>query len=262
MGRANPSSASTLSRGGSRVLLSCGTLRGWQRASRGPGRARRGKRSQGQGLDYAFQIPTGINQPLAAMRVGAGGPAGRDGRVAPGDCSPGAPTDPYVQDYRIRFLKQPLRFSHGLRTTVMNPLMLSAGVSLTRSGSTKPPPCCLPAVWLPDSSLPSPGSLGRLPRFPRYYQGATTSCRPSRRTSFSFVWRYHGNTHVSLPLSLRVNACGPGVGYPVSPSGFFFRGDDRISHVPGGPRLCLCPARRPRRTGTSGHYDVPTRPPF
>jgi hypothetical protein len=27
------------------------------------------------------------------------------GRVAPGDCSPGAPTDPYVQNYRIRFLK-------------------------------------------------------------------------------------------------------------------------------------------------------------
>jgi hypothetical protein len=27
------------------------------------------------------------------------------GRVAPGDCSPGAPTDPYVQDSRIRFLK-------------------------------------------------------------------------------------------------------------------------------------------------------------
>jgi len=27
------------------------------------------------------------------------------GRVAPGDCSPGAPADPDVQDYRIRFLK-------------------------------------------------------------------------------------------------------------------------------------------------------------
>ena len=30
---------------------------------------------------------------------------GGKGRVAPGDCSPGAPTDPYVQNYRIRFLK-------------------------------------------------------------------------------------------------------------------------------------------------------------
>jgi len=35
---------------------------------------------------------------------------GELGRVAPGDCSPGAPTDPYVQDYRIRFLKEHLRF--------------------------------------------------------------------------------------------------------------------------------------------------------
>jgi len=30
---------------------------------------------------------------------------GNLGRVAPGDCSPGAPADPDVQDYRIRFLK-------------------------------------------------------------------------------------------------------------------------------------------------------------
>ena len=30
---------------------------------------------------------------------------GRTGRVAPGDCSPGAPTDPDVQNYRIRFLR-------------------------------------------------------------------------------------------------------------------------------------------------------------
>ena len=49
-----------------------------------------------------------------------------------------------------------------------------------------------------------PGSsMGRGPRLLRYYRGATTSCRPSRRTSFSFVWRYHGITHVSLPASLR-----------------------------------------------------------
>ena len=40
---------------------------------------------------------------------------------------------------------------------------------------------------------------------------------------------------------------GPGVGHPVPPAGNY-RGDDRISHVPGEPRLCLCPALRPRRT--------------
>ncbi len=29
------------------------------------------------------------------------------------DCSPAAPTDPYVRDYRIRFLKYQVRFAHG-----------------------------------------------------------------------------------------------------------------------------------------------------
>jgi len=40
-----------------------------------------------------FSLPLGLND-VAVL-----------GRVAPGDCSPGAPTDPDVQDYRIRFLK-------------------------------------------------------------------------------------------------------------------------------------------------------------
>jgi hypothetical protein len=35
-------------------------------------------------------------------------------RVAPANCSPGAPTDPYVRNYRIRFLKEPLRFADGV----------------------------------------------------------------------------------------------------------------------------------------------------
>jgi len=57
-----------------------------------------------------------------------------------------------------------------------------------------------PTVWLPDASLPIPRvPSGRVPRLRRYYQGATTPCRPSRRTSFSFVWRYHGCTRLSLP---------------------------------------------------------------
>ena len=40
-----------------------------------------------------------------ALNVNLRSPVRSPGRVAPGDCSPGAPTDPYVQDYRIRFLK-------------------------------------------------------------------------------------------------------------------------------------------------------------
>ena len=39
------------------------------------------------------------------------------GRVAPGDCSPGAPTDPEVRDYRIRFLKSGIRNVRGCTRT-------------------------------------------------------------------------------------------------------------------------------------------------
>ena len=39
--------------------------------------------------------------------------AQKNGRVALGDRSPRAPTDPYVQDSRIRFLKSHLRFVPG-----------------------------------------------------------------------------------------------------------------------------------------------------
>ena len=63
-----------------------------------------------------------------------------------------------------------------------------------------PPVWCLPTVELLDAPLPSPGSSSvQVPRLPRYYQGAMTSCRPSRRTSFpslggttqAFVFRPH-----------------------------------------------------------------------
>ena len=48
-----------------------------------------------------------------------------------------------------------------------------------------PPMCCLPTAELLDAPLPSAGFLAvQVPRFPRYYQGAMTSCRPFRRASF------------------------------------------------------------------------------
>ena len=111
------------------------------------------------------------------------------------------------------------------------------------------PSCFPPTVLLPDASLPSPGSsLGRVPRLLRYYRDVTTSCRPSRRTSFSFVLMVP-RSHSSFRSHAWPSAAprGPGVGHPVPPAGNC-RGDGRISHVPGEPRLCFCPALRPRRT--------------
>jgi len=93
--------------------------------------------------------------------------------------------------------------------------------------------------------FPSNGSVTRrlasLPRVlpggvslvPRYYQGVTTPCRPSRRVSFPSRGRYQGRTRVSLPQG-GVPPRGPGVVHPVPPAGVFL-GDDRVSHVPGEP---------------------------
>jgi len=130
---------------------------------------------------------------------------------------PRAPTDPYVQVSRIRFLKQPLRFT----TYVMNSLMLSAGLALTRDGSTMPPMRFRPTVWLLGAPLPIPRVLAvQVPRLRRYYRGTTTSCRPSRLPSSSFVGRYHSSARLSLALRPSAAAGGsPGVGHPVSPAG-------------------------------------------
>ena len=87
-------------------------------------------------------------------------------------------------------------------------------------------------------------AAGRLRRFHRYYEGAVTSCRPSRRTSFPSF----GGTTVPPGhfVPLRTGAPhGPGVGHPVSPAGIlpWRRQDLRRSW---GTLVCFCPALRPR----------------
>ena len=75
-----------------------------------------------------------------------------------------------------------------------------------------------------------------------------TSCHPSRRASFPSHRRYHSER--SCFARTRPSAAtgeSPGVGHPVSPAGTLASGNGRISYVPGEPRLCSCPALRPRR---------------
>jgi hypothetical protein len=81
------------------------------------------------------------------------------------------------------------------------------------------------------AALPPQGPPGRVPLLPRYYQSATTSCRPSRRTSLPSL----GGTSVALGEFAAGKCCrrrawgwSPGI-----PGREFFHGDDRISHVPG-----------------------------
>ncbi len=67
-------------------------------------------------------------------------------------------------------------------------------------------------------SFPPPGPAGPVPRLHQYYEGATTSCRPSRRASFPSL----GDTSVALVVFAprRTSAPSrPGVGRPVSPAG-------------------------------------------
>ena len=76
----------------------------------------------------------------------------------------------------------------------------------------------------PTPRFPPRGPGGPVPAFHRYYQGATTCCRPLRRASFP-----------SLGATTRCTQS---------------RGDVSISQVPGKPRLCLCPVLRLRCDGS------------
>ena len=106
------------------------------------------------------------------------------GQVALGDCSPRAPTDPCVRT---------------LAHTV--PLMMDSPCSklqartaiLGRDGDTCFQVQSLGRIARPrfqhqappfGFSFPPPGPAGPVPRLQQYYEGAATSCRPSRRTSF------------------------------------------------------------------------------
>jgi len=66
----------------------------------------------------------------------------------------------------------------------------------------------------------------------------------------SFVWRYHGSTHSSLPPPLRATASGLGLvaRYPLPGC---FHGDDRSSQVPGEPQFPFAHVLRPRPADTS-----------
>ena len=128
---------------------------------------------------------------------------------------------------------------------------LSVGVSVTPRESSMPPRCFSPTAWLLGASLPIPRVLaGRVPRLPRYYQGTATSCRPSRRTSLPSLG---GTTGTRMFRSRRRcvrqrRAWGWSPGIPVR---VFFRGDDRISQVPGEPQFPFAHVLRPRPADAS-----------
>ena len=90
---------------------------------------------------------------------------------------------------------------------------------------------------------------GTVRQFHRYYQGAMTSCRPSRRTSLPSLGGTSASTRSLRSPARRTSApSGPGVVDPVSRPGAR-RGDDRISQVLGEPRLSVCTCSTPTPAG-------------
>jgi len=101
-------------------------------------------------------------------------------------------------------------------------------------------------VHVPDASLPSPGSARAfVPPLPRYYQGTATSCRPSRRVSFPSLGGATGSRRFRSRRRC-VRQCRAWGWSPGIPFRAFFRGDDRISQVPGEPQFPFAHGLRPR----------------
>ena len=180
-------------------------------------------------------------------------------RVALGGCPPRAPTDPDVPALEHPVLQVTPSFRHDLASARTNPYytirrrcgdtlrkldvfrVLPADGRVTRCLASHPP-------GPRGSSSPVSSVLSRhcdfLPSFPPRF--------------VSFAWRYHGITHISLPPPLRAAASGQGL-LPGIPVRECFRGDDRISQVPGEPRFPFAHVLRPRPApvcltacGTSG----------
>ena len=108
--------------------------------------------------------------------------------------------------------------------------------------------------------LPSTGSSGTSSPASSVLCGATTSCCPSRRTSFPSL----GDTSDALVAFAPRRTSAPprpGVDNPVSPSGCC-RGSNRISQVPGEPRLSVCTCSNPTPAGllAPDHYGAAAWP--
>ena len=110
----------------------------------------------------------------------------------------------------------------------------------------------LDQVCRPTLRFPPQGPPGRVPLLRRYYQSATTSCRPSRRASLPSL----GGTSVALVsfAPRRTSAPPrPGVGHPVAPAGKLprkrqdlpssWRTPIAVCHVQSTPAGLLAPDR-------------------
>ena len=120
---------------------------------------------------------------------------------------------------------------------VDTPRQVKASRVFPSSGVVTRRPASLPRVLGGASSPASTVLSGRYdflpPVSPRFVSFARTI--PLKRSHFA-----HARPSAAAGES-------PGVGNPVSPAGRLVSGNGGISYVPGEPRLCSCPALRPRQ---------------
>jgi hypothetical protein len=165
----------------------------------------------------------------------------RHNRVALGGRPPRAPTDPYVRDYRIRFLCYDFATRQddpSLFRGHVHKVRCPCHVSLRRFVTGAPLRFFLPSIGSPRVGLP---------RLLRYYEGAMTSRRSSLRTSLPSL----GGSSVALDDSLPPRAVprgGPGLRHPVVQPGYC-RTNGGISHVPEQPPCTFALLSDPGWTG-------------
>ena len=136
-------------------------------------------------------MPSGSEAPDrlwgACMNSKRDGPGGRGWFPTPGSHRSGRARLGHPAPRTMASLR---RNAHP-RAAVSDDAPLTAGLALRRRLAR-----CPVRLSARQSMIRSAASLrrvpvGRVPRLHRYYQRTPTSRRPSRRTSFSFAWRYH-----------------------------------------------------------------------
>ena len=143
--------------------------------------------------------------------------------------------------------------------------VLSSGVSLIRYSD------CDASDVVPSGGLMirRPASLhavlrcAGVPALRRYYQGAATSRRPSRRASFSFAWRYRRCVRCFAPVGVtnappRAWACW-GSASPLPKFSTETTGSPKFL---GNPNCTFAGLFDPGSSTASNHHNAAARPPW
>ncbi len=196
-------------------------------------------------------------------------PGSRPGRVARGDCSPQAPADPYVHVlmHTVPQIMGSLRMvvtpSRTLRWGERPPTPLSVVVALTLIEIRCSHRVSLLRSHQMTSRFPPPGPPEKRSPVSTVLSGCYDALRPSRRTSYSFAWRYRSGCRLIRSVA--------GVGHHTSAGRDIFiaavqgrLGGRRQQGSPtfmGNPHMRSSCSSTPVESPTPGHLAVQRRGP-